>query len=1126
LEQITNTTVCPGTGMLVMALEAVKQVAAAGSDISGFRIKNAEFLAPIRVGETLQEAVETELELNPVVRAHGNDSAWSEIRIFEHYHDRTTQCFRAYVQIEYEDVSSNPVDGGLETRLEHEQISGHVRRAVERCTKPVESNAFYKFCEKQGLQYGEAFSQLRDIRWDGRNTSAARIDLTKARKHWEDIDSPLAHPAVLDAAIHLVMTQVSNGLAGEMSTMIPQKLSTMWISAKSWVETTSAVRLSSDVQDLTSSTIDNSVYVLADDDSPLCAIEHLTMARVSKPNDPEANEKAARDDTLLYNIVWKPQLSALSAEALQKVCQDLALAARSTDEKRLNGERHPLSHTKYTVETANPHISEQHMLDDRLQVFLDLASHETPDLRILEVGAGTGALTRNVLASLRGFERETGQARFSEYVYTDTSADSFESLRSEFRECQARIVCRTLDIHKNVAGEELASFDMIIIGRLSHATSDPLTALKHVCAFLKPGGYLVIPEVVSLGSSHVNNGLPHLNRRWVNTENCPPATKEDWDWLLRSTGFTGIELNLGGYESGASPFSSTFVSKKKKKTGLRHEADQQPGLVLLIDPGSESQRSLAAEIGGKQPGRIKVVHLDDVGQNDWTLSSTDNVVSLLEVGSPRLASLSEVEFGALKRLIKDSQRMLWVTAALSQDDLLGKALYAPATGLLRTVRSEDNSKHIVSLAIESCPAGSEARHVLDVLESCFTAAQEQHRRCPEHEFTVRNGHLTIPRVAQETLLDKERVSRIVPQMRTEPWKAGPHLALKVGTPGMLDTLHYIDDTANNTNDDLKPGEVEIEAVAWPISFRDVSIALGRLGDEGLGYECAGFVTRSCSPGLKPGDRVVMVLEGCMRSHTRVPAQNVIKVPDNLPLNDAVAAILPGLTAYHSLVNVARLRRGDTILIHSAARATGQMAIGVARMLGAEIFATVGFPDKKQFLMDRFGIAEDHIFYSRDTSFARGVMRMTAGRGVDCVLNCLAGEAVRASFECLAPNGRLIEIGKADIRANSSLAMSGFSMNRTYAGVDMLHLLNTDISLIRQIAQKVLELIADGSSGMSGPTPLHLYPASDVERAFRYRQSGRNTGRVIVTASPEDNVQVREDWNSVMETNELSNRTDD
>lgn len=1011
-----------------MALEAVKQTAADPTNISGFRIKDAEFLAPIRVGETVQEAVEIELELNPLARAQGKDSAWSEIRIFEHNNDRTTHCFRASVQVEYEDISSNPVDEGLEVRLERQQITQRVTRAVEKCTKPIDHNAFYNFCDNQGLQYGEAFSQLRDITWDGSATSAARIDLTEASKHCDLADQPLAHPAVLDAAIHLVMTQVSKGLAGEMATMIPQKLESMWISARSWVDTTPTVRLSSDVQGLNSSTIDNSVYVLAGDGSPLCAMEHLIMAGVSKPN------KAEIVEDLLYNITWKPQLSTLSPEALRRVCHDLAPAADG----------------------------------DQLKVFLDLASHETPGLRFLEVGAGTAAVTRNILGSLRDFERETSQARFSDYVYTDISADSFEAARLEFAEQQGRMSFRTLDIHKAVADVDLAGYDIICLTSFPNGTEDLANCLEHASSFLKSGGYLIVPEAVTLGLSSLDI------------------------------------VSLQGYESETWTFGSTFVSKKK--TNFSSPVDQQQGLLLFIDPGSAIQRKLAAEIGEKQTGLVDVVSLGEVAQTGWVLPSTENVVSLLEVGKPRLAVLSEVEFAAVKHLIKESQRILWVTAALPEDGILERALYAPATGLLRTIRSEDTSKHIVSLALGSCPEGSEARHVFDVLRTCFTGIQEHPSRSIEHEFVVRDGYLTIPRVAHEIQLDKERVSRIVPQMRTEAWGAGPHLTFKVGTPGMLDTLHYVEDTVNTTDIDLKPGEVEIEAVAWPISFRDVFIALGRLGDERLGYECAGYVTRSDSPDLKPGDRVVMVMEGCMRSHPRAPAQNVIKIPSNLSLNDAVAAVLPGLTAYHSLVNVARLRRGDTILIHSAAGATGQMAIGVAKMLGAEIFATVGFPDKKKYLMEQFGIPEDHVFYSRDTSFAGGVKRMTAGRGVDCVLNCLAGEAVRASFESLAPNGRLIEIGKADIRANSSLAMGGFSMNRIYAGVDMLHLLNTDITLIHDMVQKVLELVADEKSEMSGPTPIHLYAAPDAERAFRYMQSGKNTGRIIVTAKPEDQVQ--------------------
>ena len=70
----------------------------------------------------------------------------------------------------------------------------------------------------------------------------------------------------------------------------------------------------------------------------------------------------------------------------------------------------------------------------------------------------------------------------------------------------------------------------------------------------------------------------------------------------------------------------------------------------------------------------------------------------------------------------------------------------------------------------------------------------------------------------------------------------------------------------------------------------------------------------------------------------------------------------------------------------------------------------------------FGIPADHIFYSRNTSFAQGVMRMTEGKGVDVVLNSLSGDGLRASWECMAAFGRFVEIGKADITSNSGLPM--------------------------------------------------------------------------------------------------------
>ncbi|KAI1411054.1 KR domain-containing protein [Hypoxylon sp. FL1857] len=197
-----------------------------------------------------------------------------------------------------------------------------------------------------------------------------------------------------------------------------------------------------------------------------------------------------------------------------------------------------------------------------------------------------------------------------------------------------------------------------------------------------------------------------------------------------------------------------------------------------------------------------------------------------------------------------------------------------------------------------------------------------------------------------------------------------------------------------------------------------------------------------------------------------------------------------MTAYHK------------ILIHSAAGSTGQMAVAIAqRLLGAEVFATVGFNDKKQLLMDRFGIPDDHIFYSRDTSFAHGISRMMDGRGVDVALNSLSGDGLRASWECMAAYGRFVEIGKADIGSNAVLPMGGFARNVSFAGVDLLHISLSNPELTRSLVSKVLELVE--SEKISVPGPLSVFPVGEVEGAFRHMQRGRNVGRTIVTIRDAD-----------------------
>jgi NADPH:quinone reductase-like Zn-dependent oxidoreductase len=127
---------------------------------------------------------------------------------------------------------------------------------------------------------------------------------------------------------------------------------------------------------------------------------------------------------------------------------------------------------------------------------------------------------------------------------------------------------------------------------------------------------------------------------------------------------------------------------------------------------------------------------------------------------------------------------------------------------------------------------------------------------------------------------------------------------------------------------------------------------------------------------------------------------------------------------------------QSILIHSACGGVGIAALQVARMLGAELYATVGNDEKVQYLTDNFKLPRTRIFNSRNASFLTDLMRETQGKGVDVVLNSLSGELLHASWRCVAEFGKMIEIGKRDLLGAGRLDMDVFLANRSYCCVDL------------------------------------------------------------------------------------------
>jgi len=299
-----------------------------------------------------------------------------------------------------------------------------------------------------------------------------------------------------------------------------------------------------------------------------------------------------------------------------------------------------------------------------------------------------------------------------------------------------------------------------------------------------------------------------------------------------------------------------------------------------------------------------------------------------------------------------------------------------------------------------------------------------------------------------------------------------------------------------------PSEVEIAVAATGLNFRDVMWHVGLLPEEALeegyagarlGMECSGRVTAIGSQveGLEVGDSVMAFVSGGFASHVTVPSFAVSRVPATLGLEEAAGLPVAFLTVYYALVHLAGLKAGETLLVHGAAGAVGLAALQVAKLNGAQVIATAGTPEKRA-LLRALGVKA--ALDSRTLAFPDEVALHTDGKGVDVVLNSLAGEAMVRSMDCLRPFGRFVELGKRDFYANTPLRLRPLRRNLSYFGVDVDQLIGEQAEL----AQRLLgELFALFSQGGLTALPYRAFAGQQLGDAFRLMQRSGHIGKIVV-----------------------------
>ncbi|KAL8864761.1 MAG: hypothetical protein Q9198_009658 [Flavoplaca austrocitrina] len=368
--------------------------------------------------------------------------------------------------------------------------------------------------------------------------------------------------------------------------------------------------------------------------------------------------------------------------------------------------------------------------------------------------------------------------------------------------------------------------------------------------------------------------------------------------------------------------------------------------------------------------------------------------------------------------------MLWVTRSsqINCDD----PRYSQVLGIARTVRSE------LLLDFATFEMDTVDDVTLQAIVQVFNKFQRRKKDGeidPDWEFALSKGAIHTPRFHWDSVVEK---------LSTVSDEELPR-KLEINKPGLLQTLQWVQVDAI----DLARDEIEVDPRAVGLNFKDILVCMGLVdaAKDGIGLEGAGIVRNTGADvrNFKIGDRVIVFEHGCFSTRMAILAKLCAKIPDGLSFEEAATIPCVYSTVIHSLLTIGGLQKGQTVLIHSACGGVGLAAIQICKMQDAHIFATVGNDDKKQYLINAFGIPHDHIFNSRSEAFLADIKRATNNRGVDIVLNSLSGELLHASWKCVAEHGKMLEIGKRDFIGRGLLSMDLFEANRAFFGIDLARL---------------------------------------------------------------------------------------
>jgi acyl transferase domain-containing protein/NADPH:quinone reductase-like Zn-dependent oxidoreductase/NAD(P)-dependent dehydrogenase (short-subunit alcohol dehydrogenase family)/acyl carrier protein/SAM-dependent methyltransferase len=671
-----------------------------------------------------------------------------------------------------------------------------------------------------------------------------------------------------------------------------------------------------------------------------------------------------------------------------------------------------------------------------------LSQDPSAQIRLLEIGAGTGGTTKGLLPTLDRFRKN-----IREYCFTDISKAFLIRAEDLFARHYPFVTTRMFDVSEPIASQAIDpdAYDVVIATNVLHATPDIRRALRNTKASMRKNGLLVLNELSGRSLfTHLTFGL--LPGWWlyedspVRISGCPGLSPRKWAAVLSDEGFRSI----------------SFPAESAHGAGQQVVVAESDGIVRQPVPSSP-QESRAAK--RTEPAATR--HTDPMATRPVVPPENGRVTEQM---------LEDHVKTTIRQSVSDVLRM--DEAAIRNDRSFADYGVDSIVGvqLVRQI-GEAYGIALPTMAIfDYHNVNSLTEHLLDV-----------YREPVREAAGIRTAD--VQKVATSSLAPASG-------------DAQAYFRVAIDGPGDISSLRFVEETPQRLGDD----DVRVSVRAFALNYADLLCVRGLYPNMPPypftpGLEASGVVveTGRAVTSFRPGDAVI--IDSCQRMGTHATmvtcsADDLIQKPEDLSFEQACALPIATLTVLDALDRV-NVRQGERVLIQTAAGGTGLAAIQLARSRGAEIYATAGSREKLDYL-STLGIR--HLINYRENDFEREIERLCGGRGVDVVINTLPGDFIQKGLRCLAPGGRYVELAMMALKSARNIDLSTLRRNQSFISVDLPAMARENIGRIRNLRAEMVRL---QKAGTISPTICRVFSFDQLAEAYAFLESRQNIGKIAV-----------------------------